>query len=378
MPASDAHLLSEDATILFRKQLLRWYKKHARVLPWRSSDNPYHIWLSEIMLQQTRVDQARPYFERFIAAFPGVQALATAPLDEVLKNWEGLGYYSRARNLHKAALQIATDHNGKVPDTYDAIRALPGIGPYTAAAVLSIAYGKAHGVLDGNVIRVLTRLTCNGEDVTKGKTRRHLQTLSDALVSPKAPGNFNQAMMELGATVCTPKKPNCTACPVRDHCCAFAAGSMESFPFAKKKAPIPHYDIAVAIIRNKKNQYLIQRRPEDGMLGGLWQFPGGKQEENEPLPVTCHREILDELGISITVDQPLHMLSHAYSHFKITLHAFLCSLNSGTPVSKNETPLNWITLDQFADFAFSRSNRRLIEQLIKHQQTPGLFDTPHP
>ncbi|MEM8487439.1 MAG: A/G-specific adenine glycosylase [Bacteroidota bacterium] len=374
MSQAETQFLAADALLQFRKQLLRWYKKHARVLPWRSSGNPYHIWLSEIMLQQTRVDQARPYFERFVAAFPDVNTLAEAPLDDVLLNWEGLGYYSRARNLHKAAKAIASEHAGKVPDAYDAIRALPGIGPYTAAAVLSIAFGKAYGVLDGNVIRVLTRLTCNGNDVTKGKTRRHLQSLSDTLVSPDIPGDFNQAMMELGATVCTPKKPKCKACPVQDHCCAFAAGAVESFPFAKKKAPLPHYDIAVAIIRNKKNEYLIQRRPEDGMLGGLWQFPGGKQEEEEPLGTTCHREMMDEFGIDISVDQPIHTLSHAYTHFKITLHAFLCTLQTGVPASKNETPLQWVTLTQMDDFAFSRSNRRLIEQLLVHQQTPGLFD----
>ncbi len=377
MSQAETQFLAADAVLQFRKQLLRWYGKHARILPWRASDNPYHIWLSEIMLQQTRVDQARPYFERFVAAFPDVKSLAAAPLDEVLLNWEGLGYYSRARNLHKAAIAIATEHDGKVPDTYDAIRALPGIGPYTAAAVLSIAYGKAYGVLDGNVIRVLTRLTCNGEDVTKGKTRRHLQTISDTLVPPRKPGDFNQAMMELGATVCTPKKPNCNACPVRDHCCAFPGKSVESFPFAKKKAPLPHYNIAVAIIRNKKNEYLIQRRPEDGMLGGLWQFPGGKQEQDEPLSTTCHREILDELGIDILIDQPFHTLSHAYTHFKITLHAFLCSLQTDAqtsmPTSKNATPLQWVTLPQLKGFAFARSNRRLIEQLIKQQQTPDLF-----
>ena len=328
------------------------------------------------MLQQTRVDQARPYFERFVAAYPEVTDLAEAPLDDVLVNWEGLGYYSRARNLHKAAKMVAVEFNGTVPNEYESIRSLPGIGPYTAAAVLSIAYGKPYGVLDGNVIRVLTRLTCNGEDASKGKTRKHLQTLSDELVDHQSPGDFNQAMMELGATVCSPKKPACPSCPINTYCCAYAAGSMESFPFLKKKAPIPHYDLAVAIIRNKKNQYLIQRRPEDGMLGGLWQFPGGKQEENETLEVTCHREILDELSVDISIDQPFHTLSHAYTHFKITIYAFLCSLNTGDPVSKNNTPLQWATLDELDNYAFARSNRRLIEELIRRQQTPDLFDPP--
>ncbi len=370
---SSSHFSSKDIASI-RRSLLSWYSSHARELPWRGTDNPYHIWLSEIMLQQTRVDQAKPYFERFVTTFPSVELLASAPLDDVLRNWEGLGYYSRARNLHKAAQQIVTTFGGEVPGEYDQIRTLPGIGPYTAAAVLSIAFSKPYGVLDGNVIRVLSRLTCNGDDVTRWITRRHLQGLSDELVSPQSPGDFNQAMMELGATVCTPKKPVCRDCPISKLCCAFAAGTMEAFPIAKKKAPIPHHDIVVAIIRDKKNQLLIQRRPKDGMLGGLWQFPGGKQESGESLTDACYREILDELDVHILIDQPFHTLSHAYTHFKITLHAFLCSLESGKPKSKHGHLLRWVGLDELGDYAFARSNRRLIEQLLKKQSNPDLFD----
>ncbi len=198
--------------------------------------------------------------------------------------------------------------------------------------------------------------------------------MSDALVAPKAAGDFNQAIMELGATVCTPRKPACPTCPIHQHCGAFAAGTMESFPFAKKKAPIPHFDIAVALIRNKKNQWLIQQRPEDGMLGGLWQFPGGKQEENESITTTCHREILDELALNIGIDQPFHTLSHAYTHFKITIHAFLCHVVSGSLSSDVSSSLQWVALADLENYAFSRSNRRLIEQLKKQQSNPGLFD----
>lgn len=372
MPENESTALQQIP--LLRRQLLTWYAAHARVLPWRETSNPYHIWLSEIMLQQTRVEQARPYFERFLLAYPTITDLAAAPLDDVLLNWEGLGYYSRARNLHRAAKQVVAEHAGAMPDTYDAIRALPGIGPYTAAAVLSIAFNKPFGVLDGNVIRVLTRLTCDGADASKGKTRKRLQMLSDALVDPQAPGDFNQAMMELGAMVCTPQSPSCISCPIAKHCCAFATGAMESFPFVKKKAPLPHYDIAVAIIRNKKNQLLIQRRPEDGMLGGLWQFPGGRQENGESIAATCHREIRDELSIDISIDQPFHVLSHAYTHFKITLHAFLCSLESGTPTPRHDTPLRWVTQGELGTYAFARSNRRLIEHLNERGKNPGLFD----
>lgn len=376
MDKTPSRLFDEGEVKRFQKRLLSWYSQHARDLPWRQTNNPYHVWLSEIMLQQTRVDQAKPYFERFVASFPTPEHLASASQEDVLRLWEGLGYYSRARNLHKAARQVVDDFQGKLPEDHNELLKLPGIGSYTAAAVASIAFNKPHGVLDGNVIRVLTRLTCNGDDVTKGKTRKALQLLSDHLVSHKQPGDFNQGMMELGATICKPQKPNCAACPVQAFCCAFAAGNMESFPVAKKKAPVPHYDIAVAIIQNEKNQFLIQRRPEDGMLGGLWQFPGGRQETDESLEATCIREMKEELDISIEIEAPFYTLSHAYTHFKITLHAFLCSLHKDTLNTDKEGPLRWVAIDQLSAFPFSRSNRRLADQLVNRQTEPDLFHPP--
>lgn len=357
----------------FRTDLLAWYDTVRRDMPWRRTDDPYAIWLSEVMLQQTRVDQAIPYYERFVAAFPTVEALAAAPLDDVLLRWEGLGYYARARNLHRAAQEIATAHGGRVPDSYDAIRALPGVGPYTAAAVLSIAYGRPHAVLDGNVARVLARVFMLDDDVKASRTRRRLQALADALLAPQAPGDFNQAVMELGATVCTPTSPSCPGCPLQRVCGAYAAGTPERYPVTAKKAPVPHHDIAVGLVFDDAGQVLIQRRPDEGLLGGLWEFPGGKRLPDEALDATCRREIAEELGITVAVTAPFLRLDHAYTHFKITLHAFRCRLASGTPTSANGEPVRWVSVDALDDYAFPRANRRLIEALAAERRAPTLF-----
>lgn len=366
--------LTPDVYAAFRQRLLTWFTGARRAMPWRETDDPYRIWLSEVMLQQTRVDQAQPYYERFVAAFPTVEALADADLDDVLRCWEGLGYYARARNLHRAARRVVDVYGGRVPDDYDAIRTLPGVGPYTAAAVLSIAYGRPHAVLDGNVARVLARVFTIEEDVQATRTRRTLQALANDLLAPEQPGPFNEAVMELGATVCTPAGPACPDCPLQAVCGAFAGGDPEAFPVTRKKAPVPHYDIAVGLLFNDAGELLIQRRPDEGLLGGLWEFPGGKREEAEDLADTCRRELQEELGIEVAVDGLFHRLAHAYTHFKITLHAFRCRLLRGEPASTAGLPLRWVPVDALDDYAFPRANRRLIEALHTRRQHPTLFD----
>ena len=358
----------------FRTELLKWYERERREMPWRRTDDPYRIWISEVMLQQTRVDQAQPYYERFVDAFPDVHALADAEQDDVLRLWEGLGYYSRARNLHAAARQVVSEFGGTVPDEYEAIKTLPGVGPYTAAAVLSIAHDKPHAVLDGNVKRVLSRVYAVEEVVSRSKTRRRLQGLADALLPLEAPGTFNQALMELGATICTPSTPSCPTCPIQKVCRAREQGNQEDYPVKKEKRPVPHHDIAVGLVLNEREQLLIQRRPEDGLLGGLWEFPGGKREEDEELPETCLRELREETGIEVEVSGLFHRLSHAYSHFKITLHAFHCRLLEGTPRGLEGQPVCWVSVDELDDYAFPRANRRLIEQLEERRKSPMLFD----
>ena len=364
---TEAHLQA------FRHDLLAWFQPHLRAMPWRQTDDPYRIWLSETMLQQTRVDQARPYYERFTAAFPTVEALAEAHLDDVLRLWEGLGYYARARRLHQAAQVVAEEHGGVVPSGYDAFRDLPGVGPYTAAAVLSIAFDAPHGVLDGNVIRVLSRVFLVEDEVDRAPTKRRLQTLSDRLVDPERPGDWNQALMELGATVCTPTSPRCPACPLRTVCAARADGRQEELPRKKPRKKVPHHEIAVGVVYDEAGRVLVQRRPEDAMLGGLWEFPGGKQEADEDLAATCRRELREELGIEVDVEGKLLQLRHAYSHFTIRMHAFRCRLVEGTPSPAEGQPLAWVAVHDLGDYAFPRANRRLIEHLQEAERAPSLF-----
>ncbi len=357
----------------FRHDLIAWFRRAAREMPWRSTDDPYRTWLSEVMLQQTRVDQATPYYHRFVDAFPTVHDLAAAPLDDVLRLWEGLGYYSRARNLHRAARMIVADFGGRFPDVYDDARKLPGVGPYTAAAVLSIAFGKPHAALDGNVTRVLTRVFTIAEDARSHAVRKRLQSLADALLDRSRPGTFNEAMMELGATVCTPSAPRCPACPLRTVCGAWAAAAPEAYPVRSTKAPRPHYDVAVGLIFNATGEVLIQKRPEDGLLGGLWEFPGGKVEPGETFEAACRREVREELGIDVAVESAFHRLSHAYTHFKITLHAFRCRLVAGVPRSPGGQPVRWVAVEALPEYAFPRANRRLIEHLTDERHNPSLF-----
>jgi A/G-specific adenine glycosylase len=357
----------------FRERLPAWFDGARRPMPWRETDDPYRIWISEVMLQQTRVDQAWPYYERFTEAFPTVGALASADLDDVLRLWEGLGYYSRARNLHRAAQRVVEAYGGQIPDTEEAIRTLPGVGPYTAAAVLSIAYGRPLAVLDGNVARVLTRVFAVADDATSGRTRRHLQALADALLPPEQPARFNEAMMELGATVCTPAAPDCPACPLSPACAAYAEGEPTRYPVSKKKKPVPHHDIAVGVISDDEGRVLITKRPEDAMLGGLWEFPGGKVEPGEPTDAACRREILEELKVEVEVGEPVARIDHAYSHFRITLHAFLCRIVAGTPEHFDAQPMRWVAVEDLGDFAFPRANRRLIEALAERERNPTLF-----
>jgi A/G-specific adenine glycosylase len=346
----------------FRTALLSWYAGVARPMPWRVSADPYRIWLSEVMLQQTRVDQALPYFERFVAAFPDVYALAGATIDDVLRHWEGLGYYSRARHLHQAARRIVDRHGGAVPATEEALLTLPGVGPYTAAAILSIAFRLPFAVLDGNVMRVLSRLFAWSDDLASVRSRATLQCLADDLLDAERPGDFNQAMMELGATVCTPRCPRCTSCPVSTLCLSYATGRTAFFPVKAKKTPVPLQEHAVGILRNESGEILLRRRSEDEMLGGLWTFPGGRLKEGEPPTDGCRRWLREGFDIEVEALSPFHRLSHAYSHFKLRLHAFAGSTR-GAPAIEGSAALRWLRVDALSDLAFDRASRRLADRI---------------
>jgi A/G-specific adenine glycosylase len=332
-------------------------------MPWRDCGDPYKIWLSEIMLQQTRVDQAKPYFERFIEKFPTVYKLAEADQQEVLKVWEGLGYYSRARHLHSAAQMVVEEFNGNLPNSWDEITKLKGIGPYTASAILSIAFQKKYAVVDGNVIRVLSRYFGIEDDVRSTKTKNLIQEYADELISEERPGDFNQALMELGATICTPSNPDCEDCPLNANCMAYKTVKTDEIPYKSPAKKRPHHQIGVGIII-KENEVLIALRPEDAMLGGMWEFPGGKQQEDEKIEQTVARELNEELGVEVSIIKPFMKLDHAYSHFKITMHAFLCELEHGTPEPKDSQEIRWISIDELEDYPFPKANRKLTEKLM--------------
>lgn len=345
--------------------LLKWYRAHADALPWRENQDPYRVWFSEIMLQQTQVTTVIPYYERFLAAYPTVFDLAAAERDSVLKMWEGLGYYSRARNLHRAAKIVAEEYGGEFPNTAEALQELPGIGRYTAGAIASIAFDESAPVLDGNVIRVFARLFDISEDVSQTKTKNDLWNIAEVLVPAKNPGDYNQALMELGRTVCKPRNPLCEECPIRDYCRAYAENLQNERPVKKKRAPTPHYDVTAGLIRNGDGQLLIAKRLDDALLGGLWEFPGGKQEDGESLPECLARELQEELAIVVEVGAFFVKVKHAYTHFKITLHVFECTFlpEGGAPQAIECADWRWIAEDELEQYAFSAADRQVIAAL---------------
>jgi A/G-specific adenine glycosylase len=357
-------LLEDSAAVgRFRRRLLTWYRRHRRPLPWRDCGDPYRVWISEVMLQQTRVGQIQEHFVRFIGKFPTVSALAGASEEEVLKAWEGLGYYARARNLYRAARRIAAEHQGEIPGDYAELLALPGIGQYTAAAVSSIAFDRDHPVLDGNVARVLCRVLRIEDDPARSAVRARLVAAGERLLAPGQAGDFNQGMMELGARVCTPRRPKCQLCPLGSLCRARVELEDPSIlPVRAAGKKKPHYQVTAGLIW-KTGKLLIARRPATGMLGGLWEFPGGKQEPGETLPECLVREIREELDIEIEVGERLVSIDHAYTHFSITLHAFAARYARGAPRTIGCADWRWVEPAELDGYAFPRTDRRIIEHL---------------
>ena len=331
-------------------------------MPWRGSKNPYRIWVSEIMLQQTQVETVKPYYQRWVKQFPTLNALASANLHEVLQLWQGLGYYSRARNLHKAAQKVMTEFGGKIPNDIDHLLTLPGIGRYTAGAIASIAFGADAAVLDGNVKRVLARLFNLSYDVKSPEGEKKLWELAESLVPHGKAGDYNQAVMDLGATICKPQNPLCDQCPLKKNCLAKKLGLQESRPVTKKKKPTPHYNVMAGIIR-KNGRVLIAQRPTDKLLGGMWEFPGGKLEAGESFEECLKREIKEELGIEINVGKRVLTLKHAFTHFKITLYVFEAEWKLGKARAIDVADFKWLSPRTLAAYPMGKTDRAIADWL---------------
>mgnify|MGYP006273261651 CR=1 FL=1 len=359
-------MLTQAEVESLQRSLREWYQTQGRDLPWRKTSDPYKIWVSEIMLQQTQVKTVIPYYERWLKTFPDLSTLADSFLQTVLKQWEGLGYYARARNIHQAAQVIVRDHHGIFPQQLADVLSLPGIGRTTAGGILSAAFNQPLAILDGNVKRVLARLIAL--ETPPNQAINQLWELSDQLLDPSHPRDYNQALMDLGATVCTPKQPSCLLCPWRDYCQAFQNNLQMEIPMRTPASPLPHKQIGVAVIWNQQGEILIDRRLQEGLLGGLWEFPGGKIEEQETISACIQREIKEELGITVAVHDHLITINHAYTHFKVTLYVHHCHYLEGEPQPIECEEVRWVKPEQLSEFPFPKANTKIIEAIIRERE----------
>jgi A/G-specific adenine glycosylase len=369
--ASKADVEAAQDPQILGGRLLAWYQVHRRDLPWRRTTDPYAIWVAEIMLQQTRVETVLGYYGRFLSRFPTMESLAATPLDDVLKLWEGLGYYARARNLHAAAREVVFQLEGRLPSSLDELRLLPGVGRYTAAAIASIAFGHDAIALDGNLYRVLCRLFAVDDDPSRPNTQRFLEHLATAMLPPGQAGEFNQALMDLGATICVPANPRCLLCPLAELCRARQEGIQNALPLRATRTHGLHRDVTAGVIWDDRRRLLITQRPLDGLLGGLWEFPGGKVRPGEDLIDCLRREIGEELGIEIKIGELLCTIEHTFTHFHMTLYAFDCQYLQGMPQCLGCKDWRWVTLDQLDTFAFPVADQRIIAVVRELENRDG-------
>ncbi|MFS0784683.1 A/G-specific adenine glycosylase [Bacillus sp. 1P06AnD] len=339
----------------FQKDLISWFEVEQRNLPWRENADPYRVWVSEIMLQQTRVDTVIPYFNRFMEWFPTLEHFAEAEEEKILKAWEGLGYYSRVRNLQTAIREVKEQYGGKVPDNHEQMIALKGVGPYTAGAVLSIAYGKPEPAVDGNVMRVLSRILLIEDDIAKPKTRLIFERAVRELISHTNPSYFNQALMELGALICTPTNPSCLLCPVREHCQAFEEGRQTELPVKVKVKKTKHMKWISAIIRNETGEYLVQKRPQKGLLANLWQFPSFSYEHKLGLHKDMFEDAFEGQFNAAAMLNPVKLadISHVFSHLTWEISVYEGKIEGSiTKEVLEKYQLMWVSEEKMKDLAF--------------------------
>jgi len=358
--------LSNAERAAFRRRLLRWYGKHARVLPWRANRDPYRIWLSEVMLQQTTVAMATPYFEGFVATFPTVHDLAAADEQRILRMWEGLGYYRRARGLHAAAKQVVSEHRGEFPRDVASLMRLPGVGRYTAGAVASFAYDTPAPIVEVNTLRVLARLTAFDGDSASTAGRRFIWQTAEELVPRKGAGQFNYALMELGAVVCKPAEPRCDKCPVTASCAAFQSGQQNEVPrLAAKPKPTAVREAAVVVRRN--GHVLLRQRPKGERWEGMWDFPRFELESEGPLFVRDElvAKVREQTGVTIEPGGVLKTIKHGVTRFRITLDCYEAKPAGGRVRSSAMRPVRWTPFGELAELPLSASARKIAQSLGK-------------
>ena len=439
-------MLTKLDTIRLQRRLLAWFRKHQRDLPWRRTRDPYRIWVAEVMLQQTQVATVLPYYRRFLARFPTVEALAGASGQAVLKVWQGLGYYRRAMNLRAAARAVVRDHGGRIPADPAAFAALPGVGRYTCGAVQSIAFGQRLAALDGNAVRVIARWLALTQTVDRPATRAKLWSAAEALVPERGavpfsrrcekgavplsggsleqltvgcsgnsrggqscpprhgtpghgrsaagktarraacekgavplsgaaaskkgavpffsnpPGDWNQAVMELGATVCLPRGPHCGECPVRRHCRAAAKGIQDRIPARRRRKPIPHIEVGAGIIW-RRGRVLLCKRRTDAMLGGLWEFPGGKRRPGESIQRCIRRELMEECALAVTVGKHLIDVTHTYTHLRVTLRVYHCRAGPGRVKLLGCDDAKWVRPQDIARYPLPAADVHILKAL---------------
>ncbi len=345
----------------FARALIKWFLEEKRDLPWRENQDPYRVWVSEVMLQQTKVNTTIPYYHNFMEKFPSLSHLAQAEEDEVLKAWEGLGYYSRVRNLHSAVKEVEEKYGGEVPNTKKELASLKGVGPYTTGAILSIAYGIPEPAVDGNVMRVMSRVLSIWEDIAKSKTRKIFEEAVADIIPAEDPSSFNQGLMELGALICTPTSPSCMLCPVMEYCQSFHEGTQRELPVKSKKAPPKYQPMIAGVFTVGDGKYFIHKRSKEGLLANLWEFPNMEfQEKAGSKEEQLEKYMKNIYGADVEIGGYLTNIQHVFTHLIWDIDVFI-----GT-AKGDSTNLIPVTTEEMDKFAFPVSHQKIIRALADH------------
>jgi A/G-specific adenine glycosylase len=353
------------------RRLLAWFDQHRRDLPWRRTREPYAIWVSEVMLQQTQVSTVLPYYQRWMERFPSLRALAEANEDEVLHAWQGLGYYARARRLAAGARAVHRDHGGVLPSSVEALRRLPGIGRYTAGAIASMAFNLAEPLVDGNVTRVLCRYYRLGGDPARAPLARRLWQMARGLLPTDRPGDHNQALMELGATLCTPHRPRCSDCPLARGCAARASGQQAEFPAPSARPPLTALAMVAAVVRSRRHLLLVKLGAQAPRWAGLWQFPSGEVRAGETAVQSVQRVVREQAGLRVVVNDPIVRVRHALTRYRVTLDAYRCTSGRGRAVPLGVDEVAWKLPSELRELALPAAQRRVAEALGRTAADPA-------